>query len=96
MCVYTLVLGEANSQPFKAIFTHNDDSKVLLFRKLNERQFLTYIKNVINYIINNFIEKYMYVGQLLWKFNFKVHLSVFMNIYDNKYAANDLISNQQF
>lgn len=76
--------------------TNNDDSKVLLFRKLNERQFLTYIKNVINYIINNFIEKYMYVGQLLWKFNFKVHLSVFMNIYDNEYAANDLISNQQF
>lgn len=76
--------------------TNNDDSKVLLFRKLNERQFLTYIKNVINYIINNFIEKYMYVGQLLWKLNFKVHLSVFMNIYDNKYAANDLISNQQF
>lgn len=76
--------------------TNNDDSKVLLFRKLNERQLITYIRNVINYIINNFIEKYMYVGQLLWKFNFKVHLSVFMNIYDNKYAANDLISNQQF
>lgn len=76
--------------------TNNDDSKVLLFRKLNERQFLTYIKNVINYIINSFIEKYMYVGQLLWKFNFKVYLSVFMNIFDNKYAANDLISNQQF
>lgn len=31
----------------------------------------------------------MYVGQLLWKFDFKVHLSMFMNIYNNKYAAND-------
>lgn len=74
--------------------THNDDSTVSLFRKLNERQFITYIKNVINDI--NVIEKCMYVGQLLWNFNFKLHLSVLMNIYDNKYAVNDKISNQQF
>lgn len=76
-------LGKQNSR--QCLPTNNDDSKVSLFRKLNERQFITYIKNVINYII----EKYMYVGQLLWKFDFKVHLSMFMNIYNNKYAAND-------
>lgn len=80
-------LGKQNRR--QCLPTNNDDSKVSLFRKLNERQFITYIKNVINYIINNFIEKYVYVGQLLWKFDFKVHLSMFMNIYNNKYAAND-------